>query len=158
MRDIGAFHICSPQESEAMSDIAYDAQCMVRDAADASGGAKIKAQMNSAARNLGYAPGDWRIKAAWYGEAGAWGAAMFRDLENRYAAWKNRRNHREELARGNANKAASELLAVRDRLLAAGDEDFHREQLVAIDAALAAMGFGDCAMDGADTSQTNRAR
>lgn len=157
MHDIGAFHICSPQETEAMSDIAFDAQAMVREAADARGGAKIKSQMNAAARNLGYPLGDWRIKAAWYGEAGAWGAAMFRDLENRFEAWKARRSNKEEMARGNANKAAAELLAMRDRLFASGDADFHREHILAIDAALAAMGLGDCAVVGADETPAQSA-
>lgn len=154
MHEKCALRVCSQQESEAMSDIAYDAQMMVRDAADARGGSIVKKQMNTAARNLGYAPGDWRVKAAWYGEAGSWGAAMFRDLENRYRAWKGRQERKEGIARGNADKAATELLALRDRMLAAGDQEFNCEHVVAIDAALAAMGFGHRPVDCASPPQS----
>jgi len=130
-------------EHDAMSAVALEARDIVRSAAQPiSSGETIKAQMNRAARNLGYAAGDWRVKAAWYLEAGCWGAATFRDLQDRYEKWTSRNERR---ARARADAAAASLGALRDRL-AATDPDFHREQIVALDAALAAMGLGDRAM------------
>lgn len=142
MSDNQSFNICSLMEPGAMHEIAVEAQSMVFEAAHpARVGETIKAQLNRAARNLGYKAGDWRVKAAWYGEAGCWGAATFRDLERRFTEWKATNDRRERAARIEAERAASALIALR-AAYASGDEDFHREQVMAIDAALAAMGVG----------------
>lgn len=130
-----------------MNAIAIEAQEMVREAAKPiRAGATVKEQMRDAARSLGYGRAFWRVRAAWYGEAGSWSASAFRDLQQRYSAFKRRGEAR---ACANADVARARLVALR-AALAATDEDFHREQIVALDAALAAMGDGDRAVDGAD--------
>lgn len=152
MPERSSFNIRSTVEHDAMGAIALAARDIVRSAAEPiSAGETIKAQMNRAARNLGYAAGDWRVKAAWYLEAGCWGAATFRDLQDRYEKWTSRNERR---ARAHASAAAASLGAMRDRL-AATDPDFHREQIVALDAALARMGADDRPLDEAGQGLTD---
>jgi len=69
MNDRSSFRKCS--EMDAMSAVALDAQRMAREAAHpVEAGETVKAQMRRSAQNLRYPVGDWRVKAAWYGEAG----------------------------------------------------------------------------------------
>lgn len=144
MSDKLSFHICSQNEEEPVSTLATDMQNIVFAAADPQPGEIVKAQIRRAWASLGH-PSFWRVKAAWYGEAGSWSGTAVKDFERRDA---NRRQ-KEEAARGNANQAVATLVALRGQYLAAPDADFHREQVMAIDAALAAMGQGHGAMDGA---------
>lgn len=51
-------------------------------------GKTVAAQVRQAARHLGYAADDWRVREAWYGRAGAWSAAAVDDLRQRFAAWR----------------------------------------------------------------------
>lgn len=133
-----SFRKSSSSELDAMSGIASDAQMMVRAAAHpVEAGETVKAQMNRAATNLRYSAGDWRVKAAWYGEAGSWGAAMFRDFEERFNAWKARQEKR-----SNASEAstATFMAAMCERLSRSG-EAVDREQAKALADALRAMGI-----------------
>lgn len=151
MSDKLSFRQCSTGEHEIMKAIAIDAESMVKEAANpVQPGETVKAQLNKAALNLGYAAGDWRVKAAWYGEAGCWGAATFRNLQERYEAWRERQERR---ANERASNAAAVLRSLR-ATLAEADPDFHREQISAIDAALLneggqapSVGSGDSAVD-----------
>jgi hypothetical protein len=144
-----SFNIRSSVEQEAMSAIALEARGIVRAASEpVAPGETVMAQMNRAARNLGFAAGDWRVKAAWYGEAGCWGAAAFRDLQDRFEKWTARNERR---ASGRASAAAASLAALRQSL-AATDPDFHREHILALDAALAGMGVDDRALGEAKMS------
>lgn len=139
-----SFNIRSCVEHEAMSAVALDAQSIVFAAADpVQPGETVKAQMNRAARNLGFKAGDWRVKAAWYLEAGCWSAALFRDFEERFEQWNARHERR---ARQHAANAIAPLLALRASY-AESDPDFYREQIVALDAALAGMGAGTRPLD-----------
>lgn len=136
-----------------MSAIALDAQKMVRAAAHPlEVGETIKAQQNRAALNLRYSPGDWRIKAAWYGEAGSWGAALFRDFEERFNAWKARQERQSEAARTNA---AATMAALCEALSRTG-EAVHREQAEAIQRALSAAGLGSLHLGGVDRPSENK--
>ncbi len=53
-------------------------------------GKTIAAQIRQAARHLGYAPDNWRVREAWYGRAGSWSAAALDDLRRRFAVWRER--------------------------------------------------------------------
>lgn len=51
-------------------------------------GKTVAAQVRQAARHLGYAADDWRVREAWYGRAGSWSAAAVDDLRGRHAVWR----------------------------------------------------------------------
>ncbi|WP_237483011.1 hypothetical protein [Lichenibacterium dinghuense] len=53
-------------------------------------GKTVAAQVRQAARHLGYAADDWRVREAWYGRAESWSAAALDELRRRYAAWRDR--------------------------------------------------------------------
>ncbi|MGI4763948.1 MAG: hypothetical protein ACRYGP_02600 [Janthinobacterium lividum] len=69
---------------------------IVRQAAGSVTGKTVAAQIRQAARHLGYAADDWRVREAWYSRAGAWSAAAVEDLRHRFAAW--RESERAQLA------------------------------------------------------------
>jgi len=130
MPDRSSFPERSSVEPDAMSAIAAEAQSMVMEAAQpVEPGETVKAQMNRAARNLRYVRGDWRIKAAWYLEAGCWGAATFRDLQERYAVWRERQE-----AKTNARTAdAVAALRVLRSAYAAVDPDMFGPEMDALE-------------------------
>lgn len=128
-----------------MSALAIEMQQLVRSAAEpVAPGETVKAQMRRAWAVLGRPP-YWRLRAAWYGEAGCWSGAAVLDFQSRARA----RETREAKARDSAGEAAAALVALRRAYASSGDQDFHRGQIVAIDAALAAMGADDRAVDAA---------
>lgn len=130
MSDRSSFNIRSSVEPDAMSAIAAEAEFMVKNAAaPLVAGETVKAQMNRAARNLRYVPGDWRVKAAWYREAGCWGAATFRDLQERYTKWRERQEAR---ANARSSDATAALRALYFRYAETNPELF-REQMDAIE-------------------------
>ena len=89
--------------------LSAEAQRLVQSAAEPiRPGETVKAQMRRAWMNLGR-PAFWRVKAAWYGEAGCWSAAAMQDLREREARWSSR-----ELEAG--REEARALLAVLSRL------------------------------------------
>jgi hypothetical protein len=133
-----AFRTCSHSETEAVSAIALDAQKMARAAAQPlQAGETVKAQMRRAALNLKYPVGDWRIKAAWYGEAGSWGAALFRDFEDRFHAWKAKQEQR---SGSNRDRAAAALAALRETLARDGSPVLS-QQIEGIERALRSAGI-----------------
>lgn len=68
-----------------MQDIAAELQAVVyRAAGPIMPGMTVKAQINAACDNLKYRRGHWRVRAAWYGEAGNWRARAVFDLLHRY--------------------------------------------------------------------------
>lgn len=151
MSDKLSFHKCSQDEEGTVSTLATDMKTIVYAAADPRPGETVKAQIRKAWAALGF-PSFWRVKAAWYGEAGCWSGEAVRDFQVRDAA----RRRKEEAAREHANQAVASLVALRGQYLAAPDADFHREQVVAIDAALAAMGHGYGAVDQAGFGREGR--
>jgi len=73
-----------------MKSLAMEAQEMVMDAASANAGDSIGRQIRNASRALGYSDGNWRVRAAWYGEAGSWSGVAIEELRARYARWKEK--------------------------------------------------------------------
>jgi hypothetical protein len=148
-----SFRKGSRSELDAMSSVALDAQRMARDAAHPlEPGDTIKAQMNRAAANLRYPLGDWRVKAAWYGEAGSWGAAMFRDFEERFHAWRRRQEEKANVRRSDAATALAELREVYARVDAAG----YREQIEGIERALIELGITPSPLSGTARSSEHQ--
>lgn len=140
MRDRSSFIRCS-SECKAMNAIAIEARDMVRRAAEpVRPGETIKAQMRRAERALGYASTErWRVRAAWYGEAGCWGAGAFRDLQERYRGWIEDHRRREAAATDLVRARAHTLRST----LAATDSEFHSETIQALDRAIGLLGRGD---------------
>ncbi len=64
-------------------ETATEARDIVRRAVGDAAGLTIKAQLRQAARNLGYLAEAWRVREAWYGEAGRWAFAALHDLRLR---------------------------------------------------------------------------
>ena len=65
-------------------------------------GESIKAQMRRSAERLGMARDrtlNRRHRAAWYGEAGSWGADLLIDLQTRFTAWQNSQRHEDARVR-----------------------------------------------------------
>lgn len=105
---------------------------MVRDAArPIAPGETIKAQMRRAWAELGRPP-MWRVRAAWYGEAGSWTAAAFEDLRMRSRAFCARQEAR---AHERADLCRAAMAAHRESL-AASRPVVHREL---VDAAIAVL-------------------
>ena len=85
------FRSYSNQDQAVSVSIAFEAQEMARNAAQPiPAGETIKGQLRRSARALGYANGDWRIRAAWYGHAASWSAQALEDLRARYRSWDER--------------------------------------------------------------------
>lgn len=125
MRDNQSFRKSSREESMS-TIVATEAQRMVRDAArPIPAGESIKGQLRRAARALGYRDGDWRVRAAWYGEADSWSASAFEELRRRHAAWRERNA---ASAQAKLDSAAQWYAALAERL-EASDGEFHRETI-----------------------------
>lgn len=117
-----SFHICS--RDEAMSVLANEMQIIARSAAEpAAIGDSIKAEMVRAWQALSRPPW-WRLKAAWYGEAGCWSGRAIEEFRARHKA----RLAKEEAARAKASAIASLCAAAADRLETI-DPDFHRPEI-----------------------------
>ena len=144
MHDKSSFKLCSDGD-RGMSALAGEMRGIVqRAAAPVVPGDTVKTQMRRAWQALGRPP-FWRLRAAWYGEAAGWSARAVDDLRRRNL-------EREARALEHANKAAATLHSLR-AAYAAGDADFHREQIVALDAALAEMGDRPRPVDGTRSGQ-----
>lgn len=125
MRDNQSFRKSSREESMS-TIVAAEAQRMVRNAArPVPAGETVKGQLRRACRALGYRDGDWKIRSAWYGEAGSWSAAAFEELRSRYAAWDERNA---ASAQKKLDDAAQWYAALAERLEAT-DGEFHRETI-----------------------------
>lgn len=126
MRDKVSFRLRSC--GEAMSSLALEAQRIVRDAArPVAPGEGIKAQMRRAWTALGH-PEWWRVRAAWYGEAGSWSAVAFDDLRMRYADWTERQQRRARLQ----GSTLADHLEATARGMVEADADFHRQDVAGL--------------------------
>ncbi len=96
-------------------------------------GQTVKSQINAACKALGLPPGNWRVTAAWYNQAGCWSAAAIHDLQQRYLKW------REIEARRAASTAQTEALirAQRERQQLEATRNAIRTQLATIERQLA---------------------
>lgn len=82
-------------------------------------GKSIAAQIRQAARHLGYQPEDWRVREAWYGRSGDWGAASLDELRQRFSGLQARQET--EVTITDASTLASRVGVVR-RLLTELDQ------------------------------------
>ena len=131
-----SFRRCSQIGDRMSRALALEAQTIVRGAAEPiAPGETVKAQMRRAWTALGRPP-MWRLRAAWYGEAGSWSAAAFEDLRGRYRAWCEKQE-REGRAR---TSIEIERLAGLRSFLAATDPDFHRDTIARLDEVLRDLG------------------
>lgn len=144
MSDKPSFRICSRQGDDMTSTIAQEARDIVLGAAEpVKPGEGVKAQMNRAARALGFAVGHWRVRAAWYGEAGCWSARAFEDLR---ARWKRFEAEQERKARAEALTQAVRLAALVEAMNAS-DPDFHSPQTDCLLSQIHALGNGGRPLD-----------
>lgn len=144
MHDDQSFNVRSIDEVRVMSEVASLAQVMVREAAQpVPSGETVKGQLRRAARALGYRDGDWRVRSAWYGEAGAWSAAAFVDLQKRFNAWRVRHERR---ARAEVDANVERYRSVVAGLRAI-DPDFHRDTIAALERAIDAARPADRPVD-----------
>lgn len=127
MSDKASFRKCSGSESVSAS-IAAEAQRYVRDAAGPiRAGESVKAQLRRSAANLSPCP-HWRIRAAWYGEAGCWSATALEDLRARWSAWKSRQEAKQE-AKLHAETALlrAQIAALKAQLVPSDEDLFSPE-------------------------------
>lgn len=120
--------------------IALEMAMLVQDAAKpVEPGESVKAQINKAWENLGRPP-YWRVRAAWWGEAGRWVGTALEEFRARKTALDNKRRGIED-AKSRARDAASgpEARAMRQNLprlreaLAVIDAKGNREEIRALD-------------------------
>lgn len=121
-----SYKFCSRKERPVSSTIAVEAQEIVRAAAmPIPAGETIKGQLRRAARALGYRDGDWRIKAAWYSEAGSWSAEAFEELRVRHREWREKQTRLADLEQ---KTLAATLAAFASQLEAGQDAGFSSAQ------------------------------
>ncbi len=111
------------------TQISFDLQSLARSTAEpVRPGESIGAQINKVWERWGRPP-FWRVKAAWYGEAGCFSAAAARDIQDRFVRW------RKAEARRAASAAQTETLlrAQREREQLEATRDAIRTQLATIE-------------------------
>jgi hypothetical protein len=135
MRDNLSFQKCSERVAEEMRRLVTAA------AKPVSPGESIQAQMNKAHRHLGR-PSFWRVRAAWYGEAGTWSAAAIEEFRERYRSFRARQ---ESAGKAEAARLVAELIRTVEALRAV-DEDFHSDTIAALQRAIHEAGVSDRAM------------
>ena len=136
--DKASCRVCS---GESMS-IAAEMQGLVFEAAEpVSPGDTVKAQQRRAWEAL-HRPPFWRLRAAWYGEAGCWSARAVEDMRRRAAT----RQAREAKAREHAQGLAELYATIAERLRASPDAGFHRDDIAGLLHAARALGGVDSAV------------
>jgi hypothetical protein len=136
MRNFESFNKRSRGVSMSTS-LALEAEQLVKDAAaPCKPGEKIKAQLNRACERLGYHSDRWRVRAAWYREAGCWSASALEELRSRAAAWKERRD---SLTQAKLDKYGAIDAALADRLETL-DPDFYRAEIARLRDAVRRLG------------------
>jgi hypothetical protein len=128
MSDNQSYQFCSRKGVREMGQsIAEEAQRMVRSAAmPIDAGETIKGQLRRAARSLGYRDGDWRVRAAWYGEAASWSAQAFVDLTERFEKWRERQ---EAKSKNESTKLADVYSETAERMRTINPE-LYRDEIV----------------------------
>lgn len=137
-------------DNQSFSRIAREMKAIVRFAAEpVPAGETVKGQIRRAWEALGR-PAEWRVRAAWHGEAGHWIAAAADDFRGRYDALVERRARqraiREATEAARDREEAASVVARLDRLraaLSAADPDFYREDIAALGIVLGPLRAGD---------------
>ena len=110
------------------ASIAFEARRYVKDAAGPiHAGESIKAQLRRSAANLAPVP-HWRVRAAWYGEAGSWSAAAMDDLRARWRAWKAKQEATQEAKlHVETTLLRAQVAALKEKLMASDPEFYCAE-------------------------------
>lgn len=138
MHDRSSFRKGPPELTDAL---ALEMQEIVRDAAGSvRAGETVKAQMRRAWERL-RRPSWWRLRAAWYGEAGCWSGKAIEDLRRRAAAL----GEKEAKARDEASELGGLYAAIAARLHET-DPDFHSHDIAALEQAARRLGAVDRAV------------
>lgn len=114
--------------------MAEEGKALVRRAAGDTSGMTVGAQIQKAAKALGYPAHSWRVREAWYGRAGCWSAQAMRDLQDAFTRWFEREQSRLDMQR--------QAQAVADRLLLEKLRDQHATELQRLNARLAFLDGG----------------
>lgn len=130
------------QSESDVSAIALEMQRLVRSAAmPVQAGETVKGQQRRAWDALKRPP-FWRLRAAWYGEAGCWSAASVEDMRRR----DKERREKEARANGQAKELGALYATIAQRL-ASSDADFHSHDVAALLDAARALGALDSTVD-----------
>lgn len=129
----------------AVSALASEMRRMVFGAAaPVAPGETIKAQQRRAWEALSKPP-FWRLRAAWYGDAGKWTGTAIEDMRRRDAA----RRRKQEASRDQARELAFIYATAAERLRAI-DANFHRDEITRLELAARAVGGVDRPVAGPD--------
>lgn len=140
MRDKASFNVRSGEVVTSV-DIAHEMRGIALRAAEpVSAGETVKAQQRRAWEALRRLP-FWRVRAAWYGEAGCWSAVAVDEMRRLDAE----RRKKEAKGREAANELAAILATAAERLRVV-DPDFYREQIAQHERAARALGAPDRAV------------
>lgn len=142
IHDKSSCRICS---SEPMTIAAEMQTVVLRAAEPVLAGETIKSQQRRAWERL-QRPSFWRLRAAWYGEAGCWSARAVEDMRRRDAA----RRQKEAKARDHIDQLGTLFAGVAARLQAGPHADFHQHDVDALLHAARALGVGDIPLAGPD--------
>lgn len=141
MRDQKSFNSHSDRKELVVTALALEMRRIVQHAASpVQPGETIKAQQRRAWEALKRPP-FWRLRAAWYGEAGSWSAVAADDLRRRDAE----RRRKEAKARDQASELAALYQGIAARL-SSTDADFHRHDVAALLDAARSLGAGNSAV------------
>jgi hypothetical protein len=133
IQDNQSYSVCS---GDPMNTIAAEMRSLVLHAAEpVTAGETIKAQQRRAWERLSR-PSFWRLRAAWYGEAGCWSARAVEDMRRRDAA----RRQKEAKQREHVDKLGTLFAGVAARLQAGPHADFHQHDVDALLHAARALG------------------
>ena len=139
---------CSVRSDEAVS-LAAEMQGLVYGAAEpVRPGETVKAQQRRAWEALRRPP-YWRVRAAWYGEAGCWSGVAVDDMRRRARALRKQ----EAGTREQARSLEALYATVAERLRASPDAEFHSNDIAAL--LHAARVFGAVGRPVADAAEEN---
>lgn len=141
MRDQKSFDKSSQSKGLQVTAIAAEMQRIVLRAAEpVKPGDTVKGQMRRSWEALKRPP-FWRLRAAWYGEAGCWSAVAVEDMRRRDAE----RRRKEEAGRAQASELATLYAGIAARL-GQIDPDFHSDSIIGLKQAARALGALDRAV------------
>lgn len=140
MRDKASYRVCS--ERNGMSVIAAEMRALAQSAAEpVSPGETVKAQQRKAWETL-RRPAFWRLRAAWYGEAGCWSAVAVEDMRRRHAE----RLRKEAKTREQATELGTLFAGIAGRLQASPDAKSYRDDIHELLDAACTLGAGHSAV------------
>lgn len=119
-----------------MSSAALDCEQWVK--APSQGQGSPGEQIHAAVKALKGVP-HWRIRDAFYGNAGSWGVAAYLQLRDAYDRWEAKQHDRLSAE----TRAAIEALSVQRERLSQTDPELHQVHIAALDVAIERLSRGD---------------